>query len=90
MVVLASSGAVYGSSWDANSVNNDLYGHLKLTQELEIGKACKQSELKLVTVRIFNLSGSGVSKIETFAFAEFVYKSFKNQDIMIKSNYLAT
>jgi len=37
--------------------------------------------------RIFNLSGSGIKKLNTFAIAEFIYKSFKNQDIIIQSNY---
>jgi nucleoside-diphosphate-sugar epimerase len=90
VVVLASSGAVYGSNWVGSSMNNDLYGQLKLIQEIEIGKACKEAGSKLVTMRIFNLSGSGIRKIDTFALAEFVFKSLKNQDIFIRSNYLVT
>jgi nucleoside-diphosphate-sugar epimerase len=90
MVVLASSGAIYGSNWGANSTKNDLYGELKLLQEIEIGKACRESGSKLITIRIFNLSGSGIRKIDTFAIAEFVFKSLKNENIFIKSNYLVT
>jgi nucleoside-diphosphate-sugar epimerase len=90
MVVLASSGAVYGSNLGVNSMNNDLYGRLKLTQEIEIGNACREVGSKLLTIRIFNLSGSGMRKIDTFALAEFVFKSLKNQDIFIQSNYLVT
>lgn len=90
VVVLASSGAVYGSNWVANSMKNDLYGQLKLIQEIEIGKACKEAGSKLVTLRIFNLSGSGIRKIDTFALAEFVFKSLKNEDIFIQSNYPVT
>lgn len=90
MVVLASSGAVYGSNSGANRVENNLYGDLKLLQEMEIGKACREAGSKLITIRIFNLSGSGIRKIDTFAIAEFVFKSLKNQNIFIKSNYLVT
>ena len=90
VVVLASSGAVYGSNSGASSMKNDLYGQLKLIQEIEIGKACKEAGTKLVTMRIFNLSGSGIRKIDTFALAEFVFKCLKNQDIFIHSNYSVT
>jgi nucleoside-diphosphate-sugar epimerase len=90
MVVLASSGAVYGSNLGANSMKNDLYGQLKLTQEIEIKNACQEVGSKLLTIRIFNLSGSGMRKIDTFALAEFVFKCLKNQDIFIQSNYPVT
>lgn len=90
VVVLASSGAVYGPNWLANGMSNDLYGQLKMLQESEIGKACKEAGSKLIIMRIFNLSGSGIKKIETFALAEFIFKSLKNQDIFIRSNYLVT
>ena len=90
MVVLASSGAVYGSNLGANSMKNDLYGQLKSTQEIEIKNACQEVGSKLLTIRIFNLSGSGMRKIDTFALAEFVFKSLKNQDIFIQSNYPVT
>jgi nucleoside-diphosphate-sugar epimerase len=90
MVVLASSGAVYGSNLGANSMKNDLYGQLKLRQEIEIKNACQEVGSKLLTIRIFNLSGSGMRKIDTFALSEFVFKCLKNQDIFIQSNYPVT
>lgn len=90
VVVLASSGAVYGSNLGANSTKNDLYGQLKLIQEIEIGNACQEAGSKLITIRIFNLSGSGIRKIDTFALAEFVFKSLKSEDIFIQSNYSVT
>lgn len=90
VVVLASSGAVYGSNLGANSMKNDLYRQLKLIQEIEIGNACQEAGSKLITIRIFNLSGSGIRKIDTFALAEFVFKSLKSEDIFIQSNYSVT
>ena len=38
-------------------------------------------------MRVFNLSGSGIKKISTFALAEFIYRSLRNEKITIKSNY---
>jgi nucleoside-diphosphate-sugar epimerase len=87
LVVLASSGAVYKSNYYQRNRENYLYGELKQQQESEISKACKLAGSKLIIVRIFNLSGSGIKKLNTFAIAEFIYKSVKNQDIIIKSNY---
>ena len=87
LVVLASSGAVYKSSKYQSSKENYLYGQLKEQQESEISRACNLAGSKLIIVRIFNISGSGIKKINTFAIAEFVYKSIKNQDIIIQSNY---
>jgi len=87
LVVLASSGAVYKTNYYQRSKENSLYGELKQRQESEISKACELAGSKLIIVRIFNLSGSGIKKLNTFAIAEFIYKSVKNQDIIIQSNY---
>ena len=87
LVVLASSGAVYESNNYQRSRENYLYSELKQQQEREISKACELAGSKLIIVRIFNLSGSGLKKLSTFAIAEFICKSVKNQDIIIQSNY---
>jgi len=87
LVVLASSGAVYKSNYYQRNRENYLYGELKQQQESAISKACELAGSKLIIARIFNLSGSGIKKLNTFAIAEFIYKSVKNQDIFIKSNY---
>jgi nucleoside-diphosphate-sugar epimerase len=87
IVVLASSGAVYKSNYYQRNKENYLYGELKHQQESEISKACDLAGSKLIIVRIFNLSGSGIKKLNTFAIAEFIYKSVKNQDVIIRSNY---
>ena len=83
-VILSSSGAVYGSN---QNQENNLYSELKKIQEIKISEACNFVGSKLIIVRVFNLSGSGIRKISTFALAEFIYQSTRNRDITIKSNY---
>ena len=84
IVILASSGAVYGSY---QNQENNLYSELKKVQEFKISEACNLVSSKLIIVRVFNLSGSGIKKISTFALAEFIYRSLRNEEITIKSNY---
>jgi nucleoside-diphosphate-sugar epimerase len=87
VVVLASSGAIYKTNNSNKNMENQIYGDLKLLQETKIKNACDEVNSKLIIARIFNLSGSGINKVNIFAIAEFVYKSVKNQDIFITSNY---
>ena len=84
IVILASSGAIYGSY---QNQENNLYSELKKVQEFKISEACNFVGSKLIIVRVFNLSGSGIKKISTFALAEFIYRSLRNEKITIKSNY---
>jgi len=87
-VILASSGAVYGLGNNDLKGNNYIYSDLKLMQEEKIGEACSGTSTNLIITRIFNLSGNGISKINTFAIAEMVSRAFKNQKLQIKSKYL--
>ena len=84
VVILASSGAIYGSY---QNQENNLYSELKKVQEIKISEVCNFVGSKLIIVRIFNLSGSGIKKISTFVLAEFIYRSSRNKKITIKSNY---
>jgi nucleoside-diphosphate-sugar epimerase len=86
-VLLASSGAVYKLNKIQHTIQNTLYSELKQFQEIEISEACRSVNSSLVTSRIFNLAGSGIRKVDTFAIAEFVYRGIHNQDILIKSDF---
>jgi len=87
-VILASSGAVYKAGKNHNIDNNYLYADLKNFQEEKIAEACSAVGANLVIARIFNISGSGINKVNNFAISDFIEKSISNKDIEIKSNYL--
>jgi nucleoside-diphosphate-sugar epimerase len=87
-VILASSGAVYGQGFNNFKEDNHLYRQLKLMQEEKIGAACSDIGVNLIISRIFNLSGNGINKINTFVIAELISRAFQNQKVQIKSNYL--
>ena len=87
-VILASSGAVYGQGFNNFKEDINLYSQLKLMQEEKIGAACANIGVNLIVTRIFNLSGNGINKINTFAIAELISRAFQNQKLQIKSNYL--
>lgn len=87
-VVLASSGAVYGTK---NGVFEEfLYADLKRTQEEQIAKACEANGSKLIISRIFNLSGRGISKVSNYAIADLILKAIKNIDLTINSDRIVT
>ena len=87
-VILASSGAVYKDGENHNIDNNYLYADLKNLQEEKIAEACSAVGANLIIARIFNISGSGIKKVNNFAISDFIEKSTSNKDIEIKSNYL--
>lgn len=87
-VILASSGAVYGLGRRDKVGNNYLYSELKRIQEDKISEVCLKTGTKLIIIRVFNLSGSGIRKINTFAIAEMISHALKNKPILIKSNFL--
>lgn len=82
-VVLASSGAVYGTK---NYTHDDfLYADLKKTQEEQIAKACEVSGSNLIISRIFNLSGRGINIASSYAIADLTLKAIQNIDLAINS-----
>ena len=87
-VILASSGAVYRQGFKHFQEDNNLYSDLKLMQEEKIGEACIDIGVNLIVTRIFNLSGNGINKVNTFAIAELISRAFQNQTLQIRSNYL--
>lgn len=87
-VILASSGAVYGEGRRNHEGNNYLYSMLKQIQEEKIAEACAKIGAKLIVARIFNLSGSGISKLNTFVIAEMIVNAVKNHKLYINSDFL--
>jgi len=87
-VILASSGAVYSQGCNNFKEDNNLYSELKLMQEEKIRATCDDIGINLIVTRIFNLSGNGINKINTFAIAELISRAFQNQKLHIRSNYL--
>ena len=87
-VILASSGAVYGKGRRNHEGNNYLYSKLKQIQEEKITEVCSKIGAKLIIARIFNLSGSGISKINTFAISEMIVNAVKGRTLYINSDYL--
>ena len=85
-VVLASSGAVYKTGKISENSGNSLYSDLKIFQEEKIQEACNKVNSNLITIRIFNLSGNGMPRDNTFAFSQIISKAL-NQKIYIKSNF---
>jgi nucleoside-diphosphate-sugar epimerase len=82
-VVLSSSGAIY-SPLENNQ--NDLYGSLKRIQELRTQEVCDKLGIDLIIPRIFNLSGVGIYKINTFAISNIINSALLGSEIIITSN----
>ena len=87
-VILASSGAIYGEGRRNHEGDNYLYSMLKQIQEDKITEVCSKIGAKLIVARIFNLSGSGISKINTFAISEMIVNATKGHKLYINSNFL--
>ena len=87
-VILASSGAVYKKGKNWKEANNFLYSDLKILQEEKIKEVCAKTNANLLIIRIFNLSGRGVIKVNDFAISQIINNALNNHEILIKSNYL--
>lgn len=86
-VVLASSGAVYKTGKISENFSNSLYSDLKIFQEEKIQEACNKADSNLVTIRIFNLSGNGMPRNNSFALSQIISKALNNEKIFIKSDF---
>ena len=86
-VVLASSGAVYKTGKISENFSNSLYSDLKIFQEEKIQEACNKADSNLVTIRIFNLSGIGMPRNNSFALSQIISKALNNEKIFIKSDF---
>lgn len=86
-VVLASSGAVYKTGKISENFSNSLYSDLKIFQEEKIQEACNKADSNLVTIRIFNLSGNGMPRNNSFALSQIISKALNDEKIFIKSDF---
>lgn len=82
-VINISSGAAFDLSAKFNGDEGNFYGRLKLAEEESYRDACAMSSSKLVTARLWNCSGFGITKVGTFALADFVTSAIKGEDIII-------
>jgi nucleoside-diphosphate-sugar epimerase len=86
-VILASSGAIYSPK---NRNQEDLYGKLKKLQEEKIHEICNKIGIDLIISRIFNLSGRGLDKTNTFAISNLIKAALTETTIVINSTVKTT
>jgi nucleoside-diphosphate-sugar epimerase len=81
LVVSFSSGAaeIYRTRSDEKSIEIDPYGYLKVEQEKVLQSEFKSSEADLVIARVWNTSGSLVTKTNGFAFSDLIFQAIKGQ-----------
>jgi UDP-glucuronate decarboxylase len=87
-IFLASSGAVYENI--NKSKDSSLYGAMKLEQEDRIQTIAQEVGAQISVCRVFNLSGSFIGKLETFALSNFLSSAHLNQKIEVNSRILTT
>jgi nucleoside-diphosphate-sugar epimerase len=89
LVISFSSGAaeIYRSRSDEKSIDIDPYGFLKVEQEEVLQSEFKASKADLVIARVWNTSGSLVTKINGFAFSDLIHQAL-NGHINVSSNFM--
>lgn len=80
-VLTFSSGAAVAQGHQKNelSIDTDLYGYLKNESEDIVMKAFKDSELEFSLVRIWSVSGALATKVNEFAFSDFIDQARTNK-----------
>ena len=83
---LTSSGAVYrvGRSIETDLGTNP-YGVLKYRDETVFAEACADTGTKLVTSRVFNLSGEYVNKVSSYAISSFILDALAGRPIVVRA-----
>jgi UDP-glucuronate decarboxylase len=83
---LTSSGAVYRPD---RSIDDDLaanpYGVLKHRDEVVFAEACAAAGTKLVTARVFNLSGEYINKLSSYALSSFILDALAGRPIVVRA-----
>jgi UDP-glucuronate decarboxylase len=83
---LTSSGAVYRAD---RSIDDDLavnaYGVLKHRDEVAFAEACAAAGTKLVTARVFNLSGEYINKLTSYALSSFILDALAGRPITVRA-----
>jgi nucleoside-diphosphate-sugar epimerase len=84
-VINISSGAAKDLSKSFQGDQDNIYGKLKFIEEESMKEASSFAGSNLVTARLWNCSGFGISKVNTFAMGEFVSSVLNNRNIVINS-----
>lgn len=83
---LTSSGAVYRAD---RTIESDLaanpYGVLKHRDEMMFAEACADAGTKLVTARVFNLSGEYINKLSSYALSSFILDALAGRPIEVRA-----
>lgn len=88
-VFLTSSGAVYAALAAPASINPALlYGRLKLEDETLFERfAARDSGRRVMTARVFNLSGPYINKLDSYALASFIEQARRGSRIEIRAGH---
>jgi nucleoside-diphosphate-sugar epimerase len=78
-MLYSSSGALYNK--------DDLYGRLKLEDEIYFKELSAQMGYKIIIPRIFNLAGPYINKHNLYAISDFIIQLVKNNQISINANF---
>ena len=84
-VFLPSSGAVYSAEDPAASDAMRLYGRLKHDDELLFSGWAEREGGRAVIVRVFNIAGPYINKVQSYALAAFILDALKGEAIRIKA-----
>jgi nucleoside-diphosphate-sugar epimerase len=89
LVISFSSGAaeIYRSSNKQKSIEIDPYGLLKVEQEVVLQSEFETSYADLVIARVWNTSGSLVTKVNGFALSDLIDQAL-NGNIKVSSNFM--
>lgn len=84
-IFVPSSGAVYGVDDEAASDAARLYGRLKLDDERIFDGWAARAGARVVTARVFNLSGPYINKLSSYALSAFILDALAGRPIEIKA-----
>jgi nucleoside-diphosphate-sugar epimerase len=87
-IINISSGAADDLSLSYPTDEKNVYGSLKYLEEMKIRDACSEINSNLITARLWNCSGFGITKVHTFALGNFILSALQGQDITIVSKNL--
>jgi nucleoside-diphosphate-sugar epimerase len=84
-VFLASSGATYLADRRGGPLSKELYGWLKLQDEVAFGRWGRARGKTVATARIFNLTGPYINRRTTYAIACFIADALAGRPIRIQA-----
>jgi nucleoside-diphosphate-sugar epimerase len=78
-ILYSSSGAIYGQG--------DLYGVLKLEDEIYFQKLAEEVGAQIIIPRIFNIAGPYINKYNLYALSNFIGQLVNDKKIIINANF---